>query len=83
MIFIGTLDRPADLVKMDVQGAEAQIIPSFLNGCLINQVRTWIVGTHGPRVFEQVKNGLSKHYKIVHADANPRFQPDGIVVATL
>lgn len=81
--FIASIGEPVSLAKMDVQGAEAEIIPAYMASSSKRLVGRWIIGTHGPTIHNALLEALEVEYEIVHADPAPDFQPDGLIVAAL
>lgn len=71
--------RRVDVLKMDVQGAELELLgdmPSF--------VKHLLVGTHSRTLHEQAKAVMTaKGYDILFDDVAPPMQPDGLIVGAL
>jgi FkbM family methyltransferase len=73
---------PIDIMKMDIQGAELEVLLSATDTLLGGAIGTIIVGTHGPHVHALLRNFLSATaFVIQFDDPNPPFQPDGLIVA--
>ncbi|WP_029009122.1 FkbM family methyltransferase [Azospirillum halopraeferens] len=71
----------ADVVKLDIQGSELEVLAAVPDLLASGRIRSLIVGTHGPALFEGVRTLLAARYDLLHADPAPAFQPDGLIVA--
>jgi FkbM family methyltransferase len=75
--------RLVDLVQMDVQGLEDEVLRSGSNSMRTGKVKTFLIGTHGPRIHRKCIDILKMHrYEIEFDKDNPADQPDGIIVAS-
>ena len=74
--------RPIDIAKLDVQGAETVLLERVISGGQAAQVTSWIIGTHGDALFDRCVSLLEPHWRILHQDRTPPFQPDGLIVAS-
>jgi FkbM family methyltransferase len=48
--FILKLERPVDLLKIDIEGAECEVLEEFLNKDLQNKVKLTLVETHDSKI---------------------------------
>jgi FkbM family methyltransferase len=75
---------PVHLMKMDIQGAELDVLTAAGRAIVDRGVRHVIVGTHGDAIHRAVLNRLEHlGYTIALDDPRPAMQPDGLVVARL
>jgi len=75
--------RLVDLVKIDVQGLEDEVLRGGSNSMQTGKVKTFLIGTHGPRIHRKCIDILKMHrYEIEFDKDNPADQPDGIIVAS-
>jgi hypothetical protein len=75
--------RLVDLVQIDVQGLEDEVLRSGSNSMRTGKIKTFLIGTHGPRVHRKCIDILKMHrYEIEFDKDNPADQPDGIIVAS-
>lgn len=78
-----TIGTTADLVQMDVQGAELDVLKGGQRSLAAGTVKTFLVGTHGPELHQQCIELLSKHGYSIELDRyETEEQPDGILVAS-
>ncbi|MGI8889660.1 MAG: FkbM family methyltransferase [Chthoniobacterales bacterium] len=81
------IDRPIDLLQMDVQGLEVEVLKGGTDTLQSGAVKTFLIGTHGRA------RGLTLHqdcrelllandYRIEIDEADTKEQPDGILVAS-
>ncbi len=78
------LDRVSqaiDLMKVDIQGSEADILRSAPELLASGKIARLIIGTHGPDLHQSVRDLITPWYDIRHDDPTPPFQPDGLIVA--
>jgi FkbM family methyltransferase len=74
---------PVHLMKMDIQGAELDVLKPASELLGRGGVRHMIIGTHGRSLHRGVVKLLDKlGYEIVLDDPSPPMQPDGLVVAS-
>lgn len=70
------------LVSMDIQGAEISVVNASMDVIAAKQVDSFLIGTHGPRIHEDVVDALKRcDYKILVSEFETKLQPDGIVLA--
>lgn len=67
--FIATFDRPIDLVKMDIEGAEVAILEKLLEQPTARPIRTLFVETHEPQMPE-LRPRLKKVRKLLKPSNN-------------
>ncbi|MDX1421609.1 MAG: FkbM family methyltransferase [Kiloniellales bacterium] len=79
--YVAKAGGQVDLAKMDIQGSEAGILESSRTLLRAGQVRSWIVGTHGPDQHRRCLECLSADHTIRFENPKPPFQPDGIIIA--
>jgi FkbM family methyltransferase len=72
---------PFDLCKIDIQTAELPVLTHALPRLKNNQIRWFIVGTHGHVIHERIVALFTTYGSIVFEDPSPEGQPDGLVVA--
>jgi FkbM family methyltransferase len=73
----------AELLQMDVQGAEADILKSSPSLLQAGKIKTFLIGTHSRAIHRECIAILRGHgYGIEYEEPNPKEQPDGIIVAT-
>jgi hypothetical protein len=78
-----TIARPADLLQMDVQGAELDMLSGGERSLETGAVKTFLIGTHSPKLHEQCIELLKTHgYSIELDQYETKEQPDGILVAS-
>jgi FkbM family methyltransferase len=66
-----------DVLKMDIQGAELEVLQH-----LPDVVQTLLIGTHSPALHDGVRALLhDRGYEIGFDDPSPAMQPDGLIVA--
>jgi len=70
------------VAKMDIQGAELNVIRAAEKLFSERKIETLVVGTHGPQLHRELSGLIRKHGTILHDDPTPEHQPDGIIVAT-
>ncbi len=68
-------------IKMDVQGAEADLIKSAESVLSDNLVDYWIIGTHTEDIHLQVAALMAPHVCIELNEFDVAQQPDGLIVA--
>ena len=74
---------PVHLMKMDIQGAELDVLKPASDLLSRGAVRHMVIGTHGRALHRGVVKLLARlGYEIVLDDPSPPMQPDGLVVAT-
>jgi FkbM family methyltransferase len=74
---------PVHLMKMDIQGAELEVLAAAQDALAAGQVQHAMIGTHSRTLHEQVRSLLRGcGFTIVHDDPAPPMQPDGILLAT-
>jgi FkbM family methyltransferase len=77
----GAIDKPVDLVKLDVQGLELEVLKGACNAVQRALVKTWIIGTHSQPLHAACRDFLvQRGYGILFAEERPKHQPDGILV---
>lgn len=82
--FQESLDKPIDLVQMDVQGFEVDVLAGSVRTLAKRLVKTWLVGTHDKRIHEECRKLLASFgYRIIYDDMDTKFQFDGILLATI
>ena len=73
---------PVHLMKMDIQGAELDVLAAAGDVLVQRGVRHVVIGTHGTRIHRAVVDLLAGlGYVIGLDDPCPPMQPDGLVVA--
>ncbi|WP_373355952.1 FkbM family methyltransferase [Pseudoroseicyclus sp. CXY001] len=80
--FLAEESAPFDIAKLDVQGGEAELLAHVVASGQAAKVCSWIIGTHGAALFDACREILRPHWRILHEDPAPPFQPDGLIVAT-
>jgi len=74
---------PVHLMKMDIQGAELDVLKPASDLLGRGAVRHMVIGTHSRSLHRGVVKLLARlGYEIVLDDPSPPMQPDGLVVAT-
>ena len=74
---------PVHLMKMDIQGAELDVLKPASELLGRGAIRHMVIGTHGRSLHRGVVKLLaSLGFEIVLDDPSPPMQPDGLVVAT-
>jgi FkbM family methyltransferase len=72
------------LLKMDIQGAELEVLTAASTALARQGVRHLVIGTHGDAIHRGVREVLSEAgYTIELDDPSPPMQPDGLIVAAL
>lgn len=72
-----------DLCQMDVQGFETEILKGAGRVMQTAGVKTFLIGTHSPRVHQECIDVLSDHgYHIEYENYYTTEQPDGILIAS-
>ena len=78
---ISGIAQPISIAKLDIQGAELEVLQSsrslLADGC----VRNWIVGTHSAAIHAALVDLLSKDHEILFEEQAPEDQPDGVIIA--
>ncbi|MEP7301525.1 MAG: FkbM family methyltransferase [Caldimonas sp.] len=70
------------LMKMDIQGAELEVLAAARAELAAGRVRQALVGTHGKALHAGVRSLLQDcGFRILFDDPAPAMQPDGIVLA--
>jgi FkbM family methyltransferase len=81
---IDELGSSVDLVKIDVQGAEANILKGAQNVLRNQQIHFWLIGTHSSSIHAECVHILSAAgYKILYEQLDVPDQPDGLIAAGL
>ena len=71
------------LMKMDIQGAESDVLMSSHTVLSEGRIRHVVIGTHGEEKHRAIVGFVkSAGYRIVVDDPLPPMQPDGLIVAT-
>ena len=74
---------PVDLMKMDIQGAELEVLAAARDPLSAGAIAHAIVGTHGREFHESVRAILEQaKFSIDFDDPAPAMQPDGLIVAS-
>jgi FkbM family methyltransferase len=74
---------PVDLMKMDIQGAEREVLGAARGPLSAGAIAHAIVGTHGREIHESVRAILEQaKFSIDFDDPAPAMQPDGLIVAS-
>ena len=74
---------PVHLMKMDIQGAELDVLKPASDLLGRGAIRHMVIGTHGRSLHRGVVKLLARlGFDIVLDDPSPPMQPDGLVVAT-
>jgi FkbM family methyltransferase len=72
-----------DLMKMDIQGAELEVLEAARESLAGGAVAHIILGTHGNDIHAAVRRLLENvGFEIVFDDPAPPMQPDGLIVAS-
>jgi len=80
---VKTINRPIDLLQMDVQGLEVDVLNSGLVALENGEVRTFLIGTHSRQLHTDCIDILSQYgYQIEFDKFNTVDQPDGIIVGS-
>lgn len=76
------IGRPIDLLKMDIQGGEAEALAGAADSFRLRRVRNWIVGTHSPQIHAACLRTFERYsYRVLFESPTVEHQPDGMVVA--
>ncbi|MGI9433232.1 MAG: FkbM family methyltransferase [Geminicoccaceae bacterium] len=73
--------RPIDIAKMDIQGAELDVLQQAAGILKDGQVAHWLIGTHSAYIHRSLLELLSEAYEIVFEESAPKGQPDGLITA--
>jgi FkbM family methyltransferase len=73
--------HPIDVAKMDIQGAELDVLKQAAGVLKEGQVAHWLIGTHSSYVHKTVLDLLSEAHEILFEEAAPVGQPDGLIAA--
>jgi FkbM family methyltransferase len=74
---------PVDLMKMDIQGAELDVLRAARGPLSDGAIAHAIIGTHGREIHESVRAILEEaKFSIDFDDPAPAMQPDGLIVAS-
>ena len=74
---------PVHLMKMDIQGAELDVLKPASDLLAGGAIRHMVIGTHGPSLHRGVVKLLTRlGFEIILNDPTPPMQPDGLVVAS-
>ena len=74
---------PVHLMKMDIQGAELDVLTPASELLERGTIRHMVIGTHGRALHRGVVKLLTRlGFEIVLDDPTPPMQPDGLVVAS-
>jgi FkbM family methyltransferase len=72
-----------DLMKMDIQGAELEVLRAARGPLSAGAIAHAVVGTHGPDIHQSVRAVLEQaKFSIDFDDPAPAMQPDGLIVAS-
>lgn len=81
--FQASVGRPLDLIKLDIQGAEAEALIGATRSLRSGLIKHLVIGTHSPALHERCLSGLTRlGMKIRFESQQVDNQPDGIVVAS-
>jgi FkbM family methyltransferase len=76
------LGGPIDLLKMDIQGGEADALIGAEQVLRSRAVKNWIVGTHSPQLHAYCVDTFRKFsHRVLFESMRVDYQPDGLVVA--
>ena len=79
---IGRLGKPIELMKIDVQGAELEVLLGAQASLYDNRIRHLMVGTHSGAIHKSCVKLLEKFpYRFLYNNDNVTGQPDGLIVA--
>jgi FkbM family methyltransferase len=74
---------PVHLMKMDIQGAELEVLTAARDLLATGPVRHVVIGTHSRSIHRGVVRLLRRSgFSVALDDPAPAMQPDGLVVAT-
>jgi FkbM family methyltransferase len=80
---VAVIGRPVDLCQMDIQGLEGAVLKGAAKALRAKAIQTFLIGTHGRQVHRECVALLKDAgYRIEVDRANPKDQPDGILIAT-
>ena len=80
---VAKIERPVDLLQMDVQGSEVDVLRGGSRTLRSAQVKRFLIGTHGEKIhFECIEQLRRYNYRIECDRARGHEQPDGILFAT-
>ena len=72
-----------DLMKMDIQGAELEVLRAARGPLLAGAIARAVVGTHGRDIHKSVRAVLEQAtFSVDFDDPAPAMQPDGLIVAS-
>jgi hypothetical protein len=81
-LLVRRIDRPVDLLQMDVQGLEVEVLKGGTQSMTAGSVRTFLIGTHGLPIHRECLARLrASGYTIELDQPDTTEQPDGIIVA--
>lgn len=75
--------EPIHLAKMDIQGAEVDVLSASQEMLAAGHIRHLVLGTHGTKLHIAARTLLEQSgFEIACDDPAPAMQPDGLIVAT-
>lgn len=81
-LLVRRIDRPVDLLQMDVQGLEVEVLKGGEQAMTSGKVRTFLIGTHSLPIHQECVARLrDSGYAIELDQPDTAEQPDGIIVA--
>lgn len=78
---VARIARPISIAKLDIQGAELEVLRSSESLLPDGPIQNWIVGTHGASLHKAVLDLMRKDHEILFEEQAPENQPDGVIVA--
>jgi FkbM family methyltransferase len=74
---------PVHLMKMDIEGAELDVLKAARSVLASGRIRHMLIGTHSRAIHRGVVRLLARTgYEVVLDDPSPPMQPDGLVVGS-
>jgi FkbM family methyltransferase len=82
-LLVRRIDRPVDLLQMDVQGLEVEVLKGGRQAMTSGRVRAFLIGTHTLPIHQECVARLrASDYSIELDQPDTTEQPDGIIVAS-
>jgi FkbM family methyltransferase len=79
---LACMQRPIDLLQMDIQGLEADVLASGVTTLRTGAIKSLLIGTHGEEIhWRCAETVAAAGYTVEFCDPRPAGQPDGILAA--